>query len=253
VLTASAAKNREKFLVQLQSIDIRDDLTCEATTKLLVNRFVGYGIYRLNEKWRAKLREADDDGQVDINEKLKFYRSIRIFHAEAMLLDEYLKDCYDDVMLLENHGYMAMVAPAYFRFGLEVMKHLRTHITPESIKFDGSVALGNIKRELNKRIEEFSDLFERCYIERDAKCEVDCPTRFKAVEYIVEKACHSYFGCILEHVQQSTKKGGKHYVPNCFRVHLRSIVAKSGKLPPALAEMAQSSVEAEATEADEAE
>jgi hypothetical protein len=196
-------------------------------TKLLVNRFVGYGIFRLIDTTKEKLsrkRHFDDDDM--LAGQLAFYRQLRIFHDEALLMPKYTEDCYDDILALENHGFLALMAPTYFDFGYDVMAQIRTTMTMPKCLLAGANALQQFKDEIFGHLPTFLEKFRKSHPKGTVA--VSDETATFAVRFIMERACNAYYGCILQGMKDSlTKRGGDFYVPNCLRLHLRSISAKA--------------------------
>ena len=59
--------------------------------KLQVNRFVGYGLFKLIERVKSQVnRDAREDDDDELLQELEFARSIRIFHVEALTIPTYL-------------------------------------------------------------------------------------------------------------------------------------------------------------------
>jgi hypothetical protein len=218
-------------------------------TKMLVNRFVGYG---LSEIIKFTVREADkendqmerdnEEGRENVNRTLlKFLRSMRIFHEQALFLPDYVDDFYDDVFMLQNHGFLALVDPDYTHFGYELMSLVRGIITPGRILREGSNALANMKAELSKHVPALVDALEVGRVAKqkraleqgstDQEPAVDLETRTFCVEYILWKVSHAYFGCCEEDARQPVQKFGSDYTPATFRTYLRVLSANTGSVP----------------------
>jgi hypothetical protein len=92
------------------------------TIKLQVNRFVGYGLSKLIQRQKTRVnREAKEADVDELLRELAFARSQRIFPVEALTMPTYLANCYDKTQALTNNGYLALLAPKYFEFGIQVM------------------------------------------------------------------------------------------------------------------------------------
>ena len=115
------------------SVDKKQKSTEEI--KLLVNRFVGFGLAGLI----AKLTKQGDDDE--IHSRLGLARSMRIFHAQALMIPDYLETCYDKNQALKNNGYLALLSPRFFCFGVEMMKVIDREIHADIFKTSGGDCL----------------------------------------------------------------------------------------------------------------
>jgi hypothetical protein len=156
---------------------------------------------------------------------------MRIFHEDVLLLKAYCKEFYDGVSALQNNGFLALIAPEYIPFGTKVMEVIRRVVTMHRMRSEGMNSLKSCKDELLIRRQEILDAFEGCCPQTKR---ISTATKRYAVFFIIEKTCNAYHGCVLKQAKEKlTKRGGKHYVPNCLRVHLRSISERSKPSEPA--------------------
>jgi hypothetical protein len=94
-------------------------------------------------------------------------------------------------------------------------------ITIHQMRTEGKNSLQSCKDSIMIRRQEMDQAFERCC---PKTVKVRDATKRRAVTFIIEKTCNAYHGCVTKLAKEMlTTRGGDHYVPNCLRVHLRSI------------------------------
>jgi hypothetical protein len=120
-----------------------------------VNQIFGWAVFSqrkqtITQLYQLSRNECSDDLQ---HWRLAFLNSMRILHKEAMMLEEYMRDCYDDTLLqLKNKGFLTLVSPQFFQFGKELMKFLANALTQKRIETEGNSALKLAKSELHTRL-----------------------------------------------------------------------------------------------------
>lgn len=134
--------------------------------KLLVNRFVGFGLAGLIEQLKdkadqLKLGEYDDDEDA-IERQLSLARSMRIFHDEALLQADYLENCYDMHQALKNDGYLALISPNFFSFGERVMTVVVQVLDDDIFRLHGENALKESRARVFEHLNEFLAAFDAC-------------------------------------------------------------------------------------------
>jgi hypothetical protein len=100
-----------------------------------VNKVVGFSIFSLRNKLIADSKrlssqhvtEASVTRQSLVETEIDLLHDMRIFEAEALLDDNYLRIYYDPELQVKNHGYMTLVSSQYFPWGVVVMRFFAEH------------------------------------------------------------------------------------------------------------------------------
>ena len=59
---------------------------------------------------------------------------MRILHHQALLDDEYMKNCYALTDQIRNQGGLALVSSTYFPFGHQLLNKIRKHLNSKDFK-----------------------------------------------------------------------------------------------------------------------
>jgi hypothetical protein len=141
----------------------------QAEIKLFVNRFVGFGLAGLINNLRNKVQvqysdeNCDNEDAVRSRRQLKFARKMRTLHADALILPEYLNECYDKCQALNNHGYLALVSPQCFRVGEKLMTIVCRYIHADIFRQDGNECLRKAKEKFEAELPVLMDVFHSCH------------------------------------------------------------------------------------------
>ena len=108
-----------------------------------VQRYVGWAIQDCLTKWRKKTDTARHNGQTveTSSEIVLVLEQMRLFHREAMLDDDYIKEYYLDSEQILNQGGLTLVAKAMFPWALCLMKEIRKHYGRESLQEYGNASI----------------------------------------------------------------------------------------------------------------
>jgi hypothetical protein len=115
------------------------------------------------QKIHATIEQPTKVDQLRLLEtELDFLYEMRITDAEAIANELYEKrGWYDQNLQIKNHGFMTLVAPAYFEFGHKLIRCLSGAITQEKIGLCGSASASNTKNVLEKTT-KLRDEFLEC-------------------------------------------------------------------------------------------
>jgi hypothetical protein len=119
----------------------------EEGTRKEVNRYFGWAIHSLLERYYQKQNE-DDNEDVGNKKIVEFLKEMRIFHHDAINNKTYLEDCYDDFDILRNKGWLTLVSPAYFEFGNELLTKIRTKCNQKKLRELGNSCIQIAKEEV---------------------------------------------------------------------------------------------------------
>ena len=201
--------------------------------KLLVNRFVGFGLAGLIQRLKLQL-ENDMENDIDDDEthtQLALARRMRIFHDAALMTPGYLEECYDKNQALKNDGYLALLSPQFFGFGEALMSVVDKFLHPDMFSQDGAASLEKAEQsmleELPTLIAVFHSCCDFCFTDDSDNSEeekkVSDEARKEMVKIILSKTAHSYFNAHLKVFQQGTvKRKGKEYTATTFRGRLKT-------------------------------
>jgi hypothetical protein len=108
-----------------------------------VQRYVGWAIQDCLTKWRKKTDTGRHDGHsVETSSDIvSVLEQMRIFHREAMLDEDYIKEYYLDSEQILNQGGLTLVAKAMFPWALCLMKQIRKHYGRESLQEYGNESI----------------------------------------------------------------------------------------------------------------
>jgi len=129
-------------------------------------------------------------------------------------------DAYD-----RNHGFLALLAPQYFEFGIAVMKEAVKVFRQENFFKYGNDVFQQGRSCMELKMAEFERVFNECSsADREYAPKIAQAEKRTIVEFIVERTANSYFGSQLKQFrEENTGKRGKSHVANSFRPHLASI------------------------------
>jgi hypothetical protein len=108
-----------------------------------VQRYVGWAIQDCLTKWRKKTDTGRHDGESveTSSEIVVLLEQMRLFHREAMLDEEYIKEYYLDSEQILNQGGLTLVARAMFPWALHLMQEIRKHYGRESLQEYGDASI----------------------------------------------------------------------------------------------------------------
>jgi hypothetical protein len=217
---------RERLVSLLPAEDSNAVTDPESITgmKLQVNRFVGYGLFKLIERAKCQLdKDAAEDDDDELLRELEFVRSMRIFHNEAMSIPSYASDCYDMTQALGNNGHLALLAPAYFDFGTQVMTAVSRTFTQNAFLKHGNECLSEGKKAIRKLLPTLEQLFiDSCGSEQHVN--ILSSRKREMVAFIVERTIHAFYGMEEKTCRElKTGRKGTDHTANSFRSHLSSI------------------------------
>jgi hypothetical protein len=183
--------------------------------KLQVNRFVGYGLYKLIERASKRANGDEDEPTLD----LEFARSLRIFAYEALTIPDYLSSCYDKTQALTNNGFLALLAPPIFDFGTQVMTAVTECISQQGFPTYGNECLSKGKKALQERLPALQKLFDSS----TSEFEIPSARKEEMVRFLVERTANAYYGKELKSFRQlHTGRKGTEHTSNAFRPHMAS-------------------------------
>jgi hypothetical protein len=223
---------RDRLMSRLHDTNSNAVAKPESVTamKLQVNRFVGYGLYKLIDRVSTQAkRKAGGDGEAGLSLddedglslELKFAKSLRIFDAEALTIPGYLSDCYDKTQALINNGYLTLLAPQIFDFGTQVMTAVAECITVDAFLKHGNECLCEGKKALEERLPTLQLVFNTCTSNSDFK--VPEPRKEEMVKFIVGRTANAFYGKELKSFRElHTGRKGTDHTANAFRPHLKS-------------------------------
>jgi hypothetical protein len=208
------------------------------STDRLVNRFIGYGLASVIEKFNADLKEADDKGDDEFAETVKkqqtMIRKMRIFHEEAIQIDGYMEKNCCPHLALRNNGYLALVSPSFFEFGRCVMDIISKNTEITIFRKHGKDCYEKAEDSIWQNKKEMLLIFEKCCVKKEnieVTDNVSKKEKEDIVVRIVNKAFHAYYGSQQHIFQQETvNRKGTDCVYGPFRQHLSSICAKKDKV-----------------------
>jgi hypothetical protein len=108
-----------------------------------VQRYVGWAIQDCLTKWRKKTDTGRHNGESveTSSEIVVLLEQMRLFHREAMLDEEYIKEYYLDSEQILNQGGLTLVARAMFPWALHLMQEIRKHYGRESLQEYGDASI----------------------------------------------------------------------------------------------------------------
>ena len=87
----------------------------------------------------------DDDNFISM---LSLAHEMRIFDHEALAMLTYLTECYDKNQALKNNGYLSLISPQYFDFGVAVMMAIVNALTADIFTDHGENCLSKPENEV---------------------------------------------------------------------------------------------------------
>ena len=107
-----------------------------------VNGFVGFAISRLIKIYEKKEKIGcvdDDETKISENESvIAFLKSMRILHREALVNEDYMRNCYAETDKMLNHGGLTLISPPFFQFATQLIHLCDVEISYETISERGN-------------------------------------------------------------------------------------------------------------------
>jgi hypothetical protein len=178
--------------VNMESHPVQE--TVLESPKKEVNRFVGWAIYSLGKRLKAKhdKENAEGEDEPSVVEEMNFLDSMSIKHCEAISMPGYMANCYEPLDVMYNLGGLTLVAPDYFDFGLALVKAVGEALSEDLIKRDGNKSMVKARKtvQANKSItQQFLECSKDCSLEESRKLRV--------LEWLVEKTCNARFSAVI--------------------------------------------------------
>jgi hypothetical protein len=154
------------YLGQAQRKEKSKELSSESVNKeeganKEVNQYLGWMIHSLLERLYRNELENDDDNESKktINDFL--VAGMQIFHHNAINGQSYLEKCYDDFDILRNKGWMTLVSPVYFDFGIKLLTIICSRFNQDKLKELGKSCI-KIAREAVLGSDHLQSIFLEC-------------------------------------------------------------------------------------------
>ena len=177
----------------------------EQAEKREVNGFFGYAISRVLGKYKNQTIQEDVD---DTHNKTVLYiKSMRILHHQALLDDEYMKNCYALTDQIRNQGGLALVSSTYFPFGHQLLNKIRKHLNSKDFKEKKN----QVYKDAKKHIFEDNELRNLFMNLNDSEYSIlGDKVRLDIYEQLVMKTFNAKYGAQLEHFNdQNTSRYAK--------------------------------------------
>jgi hypothetical protein len=131
-------------------------LITEDEEKREVDGFLGYAISEIREHWRKihtkKLHEDDDDAF--LSSVVEYLDTMRCFHVDVVLDDEYMELCYSISHQMVNKGGLTLVSKDYFQFGKSLMAEIRRSFSCETAQSNDRMKKAYDALVANKELRE---------------------------------------------------------------------------------------------------
>jgi hypothetical protein len=160
----------------------------EEGTSKEVNRYLGWAIHSLLERYYRK-RNEDDDEDVSNKKIVEFLKGMRIFHHDAINNETYLEACYDDFDILRNKGWLTLVSPAYFAFGDDLLTRIRNKCNQKKLRELGNSCIKIAKEEVLGNV-QLQTSFSECTNESILSNKL----KMKVYRQLVEKTLNARIG-----------------------------------------------------------
>jgi hypothetical protein len=164
----------------------------EIGTSKEVNRYLGWAIHSLLQRYYRKQHEEDtDEDDEDVSNKkiVEFLGGMRIFHHDAINNETYLEDCYDGFDILRNKGWLTLVSLAYFEFGNDLLSQIRKKCNQIKLRELGNSCIQMAKEEVLESIQ-----LKTSFLECPNEIIVSNEIKLKVYRQLVEKTLNARIG-----------------------------------------------------------
>jgi len=183
-------------LVQIQRESKPDEkVVVLGSPKKEVNRFLGWAIFSLLEKFkeRQETEWAQGEDETEFDEIIGLLKEMRILHSQAILNTAYMQNCYEPLDVMANLGGLTLVSPKFFSFGLALIKVVSGALSQELMKRDGDQCMQNARNRVKESIEEL----RRMFLIRAKNHPLQQAKKLEVMDKLVEKVCNARFGAVL--------------------------------------------------------
>jgi len=118
-------------------------------TKKSVTRFLGWAVQNLQQQWSVRAGKSissDVTNEVDADSVVKLLEEMSYTHVQALLDDDYMRQCYSTTDSIMNRGHLTLISPQYYQFGESLLTELR--------KFDSSFIRKHGNNSVGMRFED---------------------------------------------------------------------------------------------------
>lgn len=221
----------EKLRTQRES---QNPTSCSGTTSdetdfcaADVNRFVGFGIRSLRDKFSRKYQDDDDDEVKDFREML-----IDIGAMERDVIDneEYVRRYYLSVDRIFNRGWLTLVAPHHVSWAHDLMIAISKRVARADFKEKKNAvareARLDVRRDLKTKI--LPEMYAA--LTKSLGESVPCiETAERLLNMLCDKTFNARFGFALKlHRSENLQRGSQHGNNTAFRTEL-SVKTQSKK------------------------
>jgi aryl carrier-like protein len=120
-----------------------------------VTDFFGWAIYSLRRvlsreyKRMKELRWETSFTLEEEEQMIRFLDSMRIFHTQAILDEEYLRDLYPPCHQLTNKGWLSLVSKPFFPFARYLLNQIRLTVDVNEWKRKGNAVVESAAKTLS--------------------------------------------------------------------------------------------------------
>jgi hypothetical protein len=202
-----------------------------------VNPFIGWSLHKLITEYRdivARQGNGDTDVEQGDDEEgeaalhLELLLSMRCLHADAIIDDEYLRDCYSPHMRMENCGGLALVSKEYFGVASQVMRVIKDALTTGHFEQEEEPL-----QEARKRVAAGLLSIEPIFVLLTSTFdELSEDARVALLRRLAHRASNARFGVVIRNVQSNTmKRGGDKCQDESLRGGLKKFGPKTKPAP----------------------
>ena len=182
-------------LLEIQKQSKPDLVQVLGSPKKEVNRFLGWAIFKmlndLTEKQEKDWAKGDDETEWD--DQVTFLREMRILHSQAILMPDYMENCYEPLDVMTNLGGLTLVAPEFFEFGKVLVKAAAEALSQDKLRKEGnkSMEVAREKVDDNKEI-------RRIFLECSKDSPLEEKVKLDLLDKLVTKVFNARFGAELK-------------------------------------------------------
>lgn len=123
----------EIAMMTVPRVSTSSDSTSPEDEKTEVNSFIGYAIKSHFQSLCAQARCGDDEDE-KLEAKIKWVKTMRTFHNQAIHDEECVKNYYSNTHHLHNNGFLTLVSKQCWDFGKKLMSEIRTGFDSSAIE-----------------------------------------------------------------------------------------------------------------------
>jgi hypothetical protein len=188
-----------------------------------VTDFFGWAIYNLRHvlsREYERMKELRWDTSFTLEEEeqmISFLDGMRIFHTQAILDEEYLRDFYPPCHQLKNKGWLSLVSKPFFPFARHLLHQIRLTVDVNEWKRKGNGVVASAAKAL-----EENETLTVLFLDAAKTSSLDEKWKRKIMRSLIMKVLHARSAAEHDkYKEQHTNREAKGAITSSFRGELK--------------------------------